>query len=95
MTFKLNGFEDAKEIVLMGSFNHWDENDFKIEKYPNGYWVYSLPPSGGKHHYKYIVDGEWVVDPDNSVMEYDNEGHVNSVYFVKRLSQNIELCKTQ
>lgn len=83
VTFKLNGFEDAKEIVLTGSFNDWDENDFKMEKSPNGYWVYSLPLSGGKHHYKYIVDGEWVTDPDNSVMEYDNEGHVNSVCFIK------------
>ena len=32
---------------------------------------------------KFIVDGEWLVDPNNTVKEYDGEGHVNSVVMVK------------
>jgi len=81
-TFALVGYPEAKEVILAGSFNNWNENDFKMTKTTDG-WVYSIPLSGGKHHYKFIVDGQWMTDPDNPVREYDGEGHINSVYMVK------------
>lgn len=80
--FKLRGYTDAKKVVLAGSFNNWNEHDFVMRKMDYG-WKYVVPLSGGKHHYKFIVDGEWIVDPNNSVKEYDGEGHVNSVCMVK------------
>ncbi|MEZ4803543.1 MAG: hypothetical protein R2797_12295 [Gelidibacter sp.] len=83
VTFSLQGFADAKEVVLAGSFNDWNEHDFQMQKNDYGVWTYSLPLSGGKHHYKFIVDGNWIVDPDNTVQEYDGIGHINSVYMVK------------
>lgn len=82
VTFHLNNFKDAKEVILTGSFNNWDEHQFKMKRTDSG-WTKTLLLPGGKHHYKYIVDGEWKVDPDNTVMEYDGEGHINSVCMVK------------
>lgn len=81
-TFALVGYPEAKEVILAGSFNEWNESDLKMKKTIDG-WVYTLPLSGGKHHYKFIVDGKWMTDPDNPVREYDGEGHINSVYMVK------------
>ncbi len=81
-TFALVGYPEAREVILAGSFNNWNEHDLKMERTADG-WVYSLPLSGGKHHYKFIVDGKWLTDPDNPVREYDGEGHINSVYMVK------------
>ncbi len=81
-TFKLKGYTNAKRVILAGSFNNWNENELVMRKKEYG-WKYTLPLSGGKHHYKFIVDGEWIVDPDNSVREYDGEGHINSVRMVK------------
>ena len=46
-------------------------------------WVYNISLSGGKHHYKFIVDGEWITDPTNSVKEYDDDGNINSVCMVR------------
>ena len=46
-------------------------------------WQYTLLLSGGKHHYKFIVDGVWILDPINPVKEYVGEGNINSVYMVK------------
>ncbi|MEY8847674.1 glycogen-binding domain-containing protein [Psychroserpens sp. XS_ASV72] len=83
VTFLLKGYQDAQTVVLAGSFNDWNEEDLKMEKTENGYWYYRLPLPAGKHHYKFIVDGEWILDPDNSVREYDGNGHVNSVFMVK------------
>ncbi|AUP81426.1 glycogen-binding domain-containing protein [Flavivirga eckloniae] len=80
--FKLKGYTTAKKVILAGSFNNWDEHDFVMRKMDYG-WKYVVPLSGGKHHYKFIVDGVWVVDPNNSVKEYDGNGHVNSVCMVK------------
>jgi len=81
-TFSLEGFTDADNVILAGSFNDWSEDGQKMTKTENG-WNCSVLLSGGKHHYKFIVDGQWILDPKNSVKEYDNKGHVNSVCMVK------------
>lgn len=81
-TFKLRGYTNAKEVVLAGSFNNWNEHECKMQKTDYG-WRYVIPLSGGKYHYKFIVDGEWIVDPNNTVKEYDDDGHINSVCMVK------------
>ncbi len=80
--FKLRGYTNAKKVILAGSFNNWNESDFVMQKTDYG-WKYVVPLSGGKHHYKFIVDGEWITDPNNSVKEYDGNGHINSVRMVK------------
>lgn len=82
VTFYLEHFKNAKKIILAGSFNNWNEEDYKMIKTKNG-WKYTTKLSGGKHHYKFIVDGQWKLDPDNSIKEYDENGHINSVKMVK------------
>jgi len=81
VTFELKGFENAKRIILTGSFNSWDEKEIVMKK-SNGKWYYSLTLPGGKHHYKFIVDGHWITDPNNPVKEHDPYGNVNSVKMV-------------
>ena len=80
--FKLRGYTEAQKVILTGSFNNWDERQFEMRKMDYG-WKYVIPLSGGKHHYKFIVDGEWITDPNNTVKEHDGKGHVNSVCMVK------------
>ncbi|GAA4272882.1 hypothetical protein GCM10022258_21760 [Aquimarina gracilis] len=82
INFMLNGFFDAEEVILSGTFNDWSENEYKMTRTKKG-WVMTLMLSGGKHHYKYIVDNEWILDPNNPVREYDYDGNVNSVCMVK------------
>ena len=82
VVFKLHGYQDAKKVVLSGSFNGWNEKELKMTKVDDG-WEIAILLSGGKHHYKYIVDNEWMVDPDNTVKEFDGHGNINSVKMVK------------
>lgn len=82
VSFILTKYKDAKSVILAGSFNDWDETLCPMKKTEKG-WIYTIKLSAGKHHYKYIVDGKWLIDPDNSVKEYDMEGNINSVKMVK------------
>ena len=48
----------------------------------DGVWRVNIPLTGGKHHYKFIVDGQWLTDPSNPIIEDDGGGNLNSVLFV-------------
>lgn len=77
-TFILKGFEQATRIFLSGEFNSWSTNMhlFGREK---GEWVCRIDLKPGKYQYKFIVDGEWMIDPANPNSITTTEGYVNSV----------------
>jgi 1,4-alpha-glucan branching enzyme len=81
VTFTLKGYPDAKTVVLAGSFNNWNEKKLQMTRSGDG-WTATLPLYGGKHTYKFIVDGQWTTDPANPIIEDDGYGNKNSVRFV-------------
>ncbi|WP_040280907.1 hypothetical protein [Psychroserpens damuponensis] len=83
VTFRLKGYSNANRIILAGSFNDWNEHDIELQKTDNNYWKLHLPLPAGKHYYKFIIDGNWILDPDNPIKEYDGKGNINSVFMVK------------
>lgn len=80
--FELAGFSDAREVILAGSFNDWNEKKLRMRRTEIG-WKIEVPLVGGKHLYKFIVDGQWMTDPANPRRETDSKGNVNSVLFVR------------
>ncbi len=80
--FELEGFETAQEVILTGSFNNWDKKKVKMHRTESG-WATEVPLTGGKHLYKFIVDGQWMTDPASPRVETDLKGNVNSVLFVR------------
>lgn len=80
--FQLCDFENAQNVILSADFNNWSEHDFVMTKV-NECWIYNQRLSGGKYHYKFIVDGKWITDPANTIKEYDDKGNINSVCMVK------------
>src|SRR4029078_5035359 len=81
VTFKLEGFPDARKVILTGSFVDWDENKIKMTNV-DGIWTTPLQLPGGKHLYKFIINGQWHTDPANPIVEDDGKGNLNSVLFV-------------
>ena len=81
VTFSLKGFPNAKTVILAGSFNDWNTRKLKMIK-AGSTWIATVDLIGGKHHYKYIVDGSWITDPANPIIEDDGYGNKNSVLFV-------------
>ena len=80
--FELSGYKDASEVILAGSFNDWNTRFQKMRRTESGWWT-EVQLLGGKHLYKFIVDGNWITDPGNRRVEVDLEGNHNSVLFVK------------
>ncbi|SDM31645.1 S41 family peptidase [Kriegella aquimaris] len=74
--FILEGYTNAKEVVLSGSFNFW-ETDLKMTK-RNDKWVAEAEVKPGTISYKFIVDGRWITDPANPNTHFQN-GYVNSL----------------
>lgn len=77
-SFFLPGYENASSVRLAGSFTQWETGAIFMQAVPGG-WKATVDLSGGKHTYKFIVDGEWVNDPSNPFREYDRDGNLNSV----------------
>ena len=46
-------------------------------------WIADLPVAGGKYHYKFVVDGRYITDPDNPLKERNNKGDEFSVMIVQ------------
>lgn len=64
VTFNLSGFQDAKKVILTGSFNGWNETQLVMKSSAEG-WTYTIPLRAGFYTYKYIVDGRWYADSAN------------------------------
>ena len=82
-TFTLRGHQTARVVALAGSFNGWDSQHLLCGKEDAG-WVcrVDLPP--GKYLYQFVVDEEWINDPDNPLLEGSENGGPASVVVVKQ-----------
>ncbi len=80
VVFTLRGFNTAREVLLAASFTDWQYKAIKMKKSAEG-WVANVKIRPGKYWYKFVVDGNWTIDEDNTTREMDDEGNVNSVYF--------------
>jgi hypothetical protein len=82
-TFKLKGYPDAGIVALAGSFNDWNQSQFIFGREGDD-WVCRIDLEPGKHSYKFIVDGNWLLDPANPNTEDDDYGVKNSVIVVQK-----------
>lgn len=73
----------AQAVFVAGSFNGWSTTAHPLSKNDAGVWTatVSLPP--GETTYKFIVDGEWRIDPANSQVVEDGLGGSNSAITVE------------
>jgi len=81
IVFTLKGFDNAKDVFVTGSFNDWNASDTKLE-YKNGEWTATVTAEPGEIMYKFIVDGNYILDPANTDKKTEN-GYDNSVKIVK------------
>lgn len=89
-TFRLKGYSDASIVALAGSFNNWNQSQFIFGK-EGDEWICRVDLEPGKHAYKFIVDGNWLLDPANPITEDDDYGIKNSVIVVDRDSGHADI----
>jgi chromosome partitioning protein len=74
----------ASKVFVAGEFNNWRlDSDASLERDEEGVWRRRMPLPPGRYQYKYYVDGEWVVDPENPLRIVTESGIVNSLIKVK------------
>ncbi len=80
--FTLKKYLDAFSVIVTGSFNGWNQKSYRMLK-RDGEWYLPLFLNPGKYTYKFIVDGQWILDPDNKLWEENEYGTGNSVLWVE------------
>jgi hypothetical protein len=80
VTFFLRNNKDARRVMLAGSFNNWSPDVLAMNRTDSG-WIAYVKLGPGKHWYKFVVDGNWMVDNDNQLKENDGQGNINSVFY--------------
>ncbi|MET0394961.1 MAG: hypothetical protein ABW019_17585 [Chitinophagaceae bacterium] len=82
-TFRLKGHAGAREVYLAGDFNSWSPNTFAMRREGDD-WVFAANLSPGKHLYKFVVDGNWIIDPGNKLWEQNEHSTGNSVIWIEK-----------
>lgn len=82
-TFRLKGYADARLVVLAGSFNNWNESQLVFGREGDD-WVCRTDLTPGRYTYKFILDGNWLLDPANPQTESDDYGLMNNVLVVEK-----------
>jgi hypothetical protein len=88
VTFYLRGYGNAREVLLAASFTNWQHGALRMTHTDSG-WISVVRLGPGKYWYKFIADGNWMIDPDNSHGEYDPSGNLNSVYYKPNVTFNL------
>jgi len=72
----------AKAVYVAGSFNQWKPDQMPLVPKGNGRWVGDLAVPPGKHEYLFVVDGQWLPDPNARESVQNPFGGKNSVLTV-------------
>jgi hypothetical protein len=73
---------EAKSVCVAGSFNQWKPENTPLAPQGNGRWVGDLNVKPGRHEYLFVVDGQWVPDPNAKESVENPFGGRNSVLIV-------------
>ncbi len=70
---------EANSVTLAGNFTNWEEKPLLLKKTRKKVWEKDVNLKPGKYEYKFIVDGNWVNDPNNSNKNWNSFGTENSI----------------
>ncbi len=73
----------AQSVFVTGSFNDWSLDEKCRLSNQEGVWNLRLSLKPGTYKYQFIVDGKWQEDPENSTIERNSFGDINSLIEVK------------
>ncbi|OHE82940.1 MAG: hypothetical protein A2107_12125 [Verrucomicrobia bacterium GWF2_62_7] len=68
----------AKLVNISGDFNAWEMTTLALRK-SDSVWKITLELKPGTYQYKFLVDGEWVNDPNNVRTTPNQFGSLNNV----------------
>jgi 1,4-alpha-glucan branching enzyme len=73
---------DANTVTVAGTFNEWDATRTSLRRGKDGQWTTKLPLAPGRYEYRFVVDGQWLSDPNAKESVPNPHGGDNSVVVV-------------
>jgi 1,4-alpha-glucan branching enzyme len=70
---------EASEVFLVGDFNEWNGDGFRMRKFKDGSCKKKVKLPPGRYEYRFVVDGNWCTDPQNGERCANPFGSENSV----------------
>jgi 1,4-alpha-glucan branching enzyme len=74
---------NARSVSVAGTFNNWDFKQAPMQKGDGGAWKAKVSVPPGRHEYRFVVDGQWVSDPNAHESVQNAYGSTNSVISAK------------
>jgi 1,4-alpha-glucan branching enzyme len=71
----------ASSAVIAGSFNNWDTHKTPMQRDGDG-WKAKVTLAPGRYEYRFVVDGQWITDPNCKETVRNDYGSTNSVLVV-------------
>ena len=82
VTFTVHA-DKGKAVYLAGQFNNWDPTAKKMAyQAKEGLYAATVKLAPGEYQYKFVIDGTWCADPENSNSVPNDQGTFNSVRVV-------------
>ena len=76
--------EPGSKVSVAGTFNDWDSTKNPMKDNPSsGKYATTVKLGLGRHEYKFVVNGEWRVDPKCADRAPNGFGSLNSVITVE------------
>jgi len=69
----------AQKVCIAGSFNDWRPDVSEMVRIGDGKWWKDLSLSPGEYEYRFVIDGNWVTDPECPQERENGFGEKNSV----------------
>ena len=69
----------AQEVYLVGDFNDWNGEGYKMRRFKDGVFKKKVTLKAGQYQYRFVVDGDWWTDPANPNRQPNAFGSENSV----------------
>jgi 1,4-alpha-glucan branching enzyme len=70
----------AQSVSLVGDFNGWDPASHPMRRRVDGWWFIEVQLKHGHHRYRFLVDGNPVLDPKSTGTAHDeHDGQVSLV----------------
>ena len=83
VTFTVHA-ENGKAVYVAGEFNEWNATAKKMAyKAKEGVYSATMKLAPGDYQYKFVIDGTWCADPENTNSVANDQGTFNSVVSVK------------
>lgn len=83
VTFTVHA-DKGKVVYVAGCFNKWDPTAKKMTyKARQGLYSATVSLAPGEYQYKFVIDGTWCADPENTNAVPNDQGTFNSIIVVK------------